>query len=85
MIYRESGNGFLEREALRLNRRLQPFRRAQLRAPGRMRQSMAEHEAILTALENGAPEAASETLRSHVSVQGGTFHQLVAQLRKIKA
>ncbi|WP_428688596.1 GntR family transcriptional regulator, partial [Roseibium sp.] len=41
ILYRQSGNGFLEQECLRLQRRLQPFRRIQLRVRGRMKQSMA--------------------------------------------
>ena len=36
IIYRESGNGFLESETSALHRRLQPFRRQQLRLRGRM-------------------------------------------------
>jgi DNA-binding GntR family transcriptional regulator len=54
ILYRQSGNGFLEQECLRLHRRLRPFRRIQLRLRGRLRQSMAEHEAIVAALEAGA-------------------------------
>lgn len=37
-IYRESGNSFLEQEALKLQKRLRPFRRQQLRFRGRMKQ-----------------------------------------------
>jgi DNA-binding GntR family transcriptional regulator len=51
ILYRQSGNGFLEQECLRLHKRLKPFRRMQLRLRGRLRQSMAEHEAIVAALE----------------------------------
>ncbi len=43
LLYAASGNGFLAAEALRLQKRLQPFRRLQLRLRGRMAQSMAEH------------------------------------------
>ena len=60
MIYHQAGNGFLEQEALRLHRRLKPFRRLQLRLRGRMAQSMAEHEAIVDALRAGQSESAAE-------------------------
>jgi len=80
-IYRESGNGFLAREAARLHRRLQPFRRMQLQLRGRMGQSMAEHEAIVAALAKGDRDGAEEALRRHVSVQGERFHDLMAGLR----
>jgi DNA-binding GntR family transcriptional regulator len=82
IIYRESGNSFLEAETVSLHRRLQPFRRQQLRLRGRMAQSMAEHEAILLALELGNPEEAAHALRDHVAIQGEKFHNLVATLKK---
>ncbi len=82
IIYGQSGNGFLEQESRRLHRRLQPFRRLQLRLRGRMAQSMAEHESIVDALEAGDTARAAATLRSHVAVQGEKFHHLVASLRR---
>ena len=81
VIYRESGNAFLAREAGRLHRRLQPFRRMQLRLRGRMAQSMAEHEAIVSALAAGDADRAGAALRGHVAVQGERFHDLMAGLR----
>lgn len=75
-IYRESGNPFLEEETLRLHRRLKPFRRQQLRLRDRLTQSMAEHEAIVTALEAGDATLAASRLREHVAVQGEKFHDL---------
>ncbi|NNE88911.1 MAG: GntR family transcriptional regulator [Silicimonas sp.] len=80
-IYREAGNPFLEDECLRLQRRLQPFRRLQLRLRGRLKQSMAEHEDIVRALEDGNATAAADCLRSHVAVQGEKFHLLVSDQR----
>lgn len=81
IIYRQSGNGFLEQECLRLHRRLQPFRRTQLRLRGRLKQSMAEHEAIVAALEAADGEAAATAIRAHVAVQGDKFHRLMASLK----
>lgn len=81
-IYREAGNTFLEQEALRLHRRLKPFRRMQLRVRGRMAQSMAEHEAVVAALREGASERAAEVLRGHVAIQGEKFHRLLSGLRR---
>ena len=70
-----------EAEALRLHRRLKPFRRVQLRWRGRMAQSMAEHETVVAALRSGDAATAADTLRDHVAVQGEKFHQLMASLR----
>lgn len=81
ILYRQSGNRFLEQECLRLHRRLQPFRRLQLRLRGRMRQSMGEHEAIVNALEAGDGNRASAVIRDHVAVQGEKFHHLIANLK----
>ncbi|SEL62890.1 transcriptional regulator, GntR family [Roseovarius azorensis] len=82
VIYHEAGNAFLEQEALRLHRRLKPFRRLQLRFRGRMAQSMAEHETIVAALRAGEAERAAEALRGHVAIQGEKFHLLMASLRR---
>jgi len=78
LLYQASGNGFLTGEANRLHKRLQPFRRLQLRVRGRMVQSMDEHKAILLALEAGDAETTGRLLRDHVSIQGEKFHDLMA-------
>jgi len=81
ILYRQSGNAYLEQECRRLHRRLTPFRRLQLRLRGRLAQSMAEHEAVVAALEKSDAEAASNAIRAHVAVQGEKFHNLMAGLR----
>lgn len=81
LIYHQCGNSYVEQEALRLHRRLKPYRRLQLRVRGRMKQSMAEHEAIVEALANGEPEKAARTTRDHVAIQGEKFHSLMASLK----
>lgn len=81
-IYRGATNSFLQNEALRLQNRLKPYRRVQLRFRGRMSQSLAEHEAIIGAIRAGDRESASNALRSHVTVQGEKFQQLMAGLKK---
>lgn len=81
LIYRYSGNSFLEKEAARLHKRLQAFRRIQLRARGRMEQSMAEHRAVVAALEAADEEATALAIRDHVSVQGEKFNDLMASYK----
>lgn len=82
ILYRESGNSFLQQECLRLHRRLKPFRRRQLRLRGRLKQSMGEHEEIVRALEDGDGDRAANSVRQHVAVQGEKFHHLMASLKK---
>lgn len=81
IIYRGATNGYLEKQALRLQNRLKPYRKIQLRFRGRMSQSMAEHEAIVAALQEADADRASAALRSHVAVQGEKFQQLIASLK----
>lgn len=80
-IYTQSGNSYLAGQALRLHRRLKPFRRLQLRLRGRMAQSMAEHETIVAALKASDDVGAARTLREHVGIQGEKFRHLMTELR----
>jgi DNA-binding GntR family transcriptional regulator len=82
LIYAQSGNGFLEREAIRLHRRLKPFRRTQLHLRGRIAQSMQEHREIVAALREGEAERTAALLRDHVAIQGEKFRHLMAGLRE---
>ena len=82
IIYRGAANSFLEKQALRLQKRLKDYRRVQLKFRGRMVQSMSEHSQILNALENGDAEQAATVLRRHIAVQGEKFHQLIASLER---
>ncbi|MCY0093750.1 GntR family transcriptional regulator [Hoeflea ulvae] len=85
LIYEASGNRFLAREAARLHKRLKPYRRLQLRANGRMPQSMREHRAVFSALKNSDSKAAAATLRLHVAIQGERFNDLMASYRQMAA
>lgn len=80
-IYHGATNSYLQSEALRLQGRLKPYRRVQLRFRGRMAQSLTEHEEIIQALKSGDSELAAKLLRAHVTVQGEKFQQLIAGLK----
>ena len=80
IIYQQSGNAFLEQETRKLQQRLQPFRRIQLRYRGRLTQSLNEHAVIVQALADGDAERAESALRDHVAVQGEKFRRLMASL-----
>lgn len=77
ILYEASGNGFLQSQALLLQKRLQTFRRLQLRVRDRIRQSLDEHRKILAAIEAGDDSGAAEALREHVTVQGEKFFDLM--------
>jgi DNA-binding GntR family transcriptional regulator len=84
VIYEGSHNGFLTEQAKLLHRRLQPYRRLQLRVRNRVVDSYREHEEIVRALLAGDGERAAAALRAHVVVQGDRFADLVASLPLMK-
>lgn len=84
-IYAASHNGFLAEQADALHRRLRPYRRLQLRVRNRMQTSYSEHQAVVDAILAGDGERAAEALRSHVTVQGERFADLVASLALLKS
>lgn len=84
IIYDSCGNSYLQQQAHHLRRVLQPYRRLQLRAPDRMRRSLAEHRAIVNAISAGAGETAENTARDHVLVQVKEFSQLVRTWTRLR-
>lgn len=84
-IYAATGNRFLEAEAARLQAVLQPYRRRQLGAPGRMLRSLEEHRAVYAAILSGDAAAARAAMHDHVLVQGERFRDLIAMLGAMKA
>jgi DNA-binding GntR family transcriptional regulator len=83
-IYEGSHNGFLAEQSKTLHRRLQAYRRLQLRVRNRMATSFKEHGEISAALEAGDGDLAAQLLRRHVAVQGERFADLVSSLRSLK-
>jgi len=79
-IYAASHSGYLAEQCTALHRRLQPYRRLQLRVRNRMATSFAEHGAVVDAILAGEAEQARLLLRQHVGIQGERFSDLVATL-----
>ncbi|AZG09093.1 GntR family transcriptional regulator [Pigmentiphaga sp. H8] len=84
-IYGLGCNGFLNEEAIKLHRRLGPYRRLQLRVRDRIATSYDEHEGIVEALLAGDAGLAAERARDHVVVQGQRFADLMASLSRQSA
>jgi DNA-binding GntR family transcriptional regulator len=80
VIYRSCRNAFLAEQAGALRRRLQAYRRMQLRFPKRIRDSFDEHQAIVDAIISGDESMAEERLRNHVLIQGERFTDFVAMI-----
>jgi DNA-binding GntR family transcriptional regulator len=83
-IYEGSHNGFLAEQSKILHRRLQPYRRLQLRVRNRMATSYREHGEIAAAIKAGKGDDAADLLRHHVIVQGERFADLVSSLHTLK-
>ena len=66
-IYRASGNETLPELIEQTKLRLARLQLRTILIPGRGERSLAEHEAILAALEAGDPDAAERALRTHMS------------------
>jgi DNA-binding GntR family transcriptional regulator len=79
-IYAGCRNRFLAEQTRTLRNRLAPYRRLQLRRVDRVNESFGEHEAVLAAILDGDAEGADRLLQSHVTVQGGSFADFVANL-----
>jgi DNA-binding GntR family transcriptional regulator len=84
-IYGSSHNAFLAEQARALHRRLQPYRRLQLRVRNRLATSYREHCEVMEALAAGDGERAANGLRAHVIIQGERFTDLVASMRALRA
>jgi DNA-binding GntR family transcriptional regulator len=79
-LYAAAQNGFAAEQATALQKRLAFYRRLQLRVRNRLAASLAEHEAIVTAVFAGDEERAAREVRSHVTIQGERFSDLLAGL-----
>lgn len=79
-IYAASHSGFLAEQCTALHRRLQPYRRLQLRVRNRVATSFAEHGTIVEAILGGDADLARTLLRQHVNIQGERFSDLVATM-----
>ena len=85
VLYHASGNSYLAEEASKLHKRLQPFRRLQLRVRGRLAQSMREHREVQDAVTKGDAARAAQALHGHIAIQGEHLNDLMANFAKHRA
>ena len=72
-----ANNSFLAEQATSLRRRLQPYRRMQLRVPKRVHDSFDEHKEIVEAILAGASGAVAQTARHDPGRAVHGFHGTV--------
>lgn len=75
-IYQGTHNAYLAEISLATRQRVQPFRRAQFGALGRLTASHAEHGAIVEAILRGDREAAEQGMKRHIGLVEGAYHKL---------
>lgn len=80
LICQGAHNAYLAEDVQRLRRRLQPYRRLQLRVGGRLEASFAEHTLITEEIIAGNSDAAADAMRQHISVQGDRFGEWLATI-----
>lgn len=77
-IYAASNNGFLEETTRALRNRVAPYRRYVTYQPGRMIDTMREHEAVMAAIRAGDGDGADRLMRDHVNLLGGSFADFIS-------
>lgn len=75
-IYEGAHNSYLSEITISTRQRLQPFRRAQFGARGRLAQSHAEHGLIVEAILRGDRGEAEAAMRQHIAIVGDAYERL---------
>lgn len=75
-IYDGAHNPYLSKLTRSTRQRLQPFRRAQFGAWGRLAKSHAEHELIVEAILRGDRDAAEHAMRKHIAIVGDEVQRM---------
>lgn len=79
-IYAASSNQFLEEMTRSLRNRVSPYRRYVTYQPGRMVDSIPEHEQVLDAIRKGDGETADRLMRDHVNILGDRFADFISSM-----
>ena len=79
-IYRAASNQFLENSTRALRNRVAPYRRYVTYQPGRMTETIPEHERVLDAIRRGDAEGAHHLMRDHINLLGDGFADFVSSM-----
>jgi DNA-binding GntR family transcriptional regulator len=82
LIYRGTGNEYLEANIKDMRSRLRLYRRYPFQRPDRIRQSFEDHGQIVDAIMKGDGDAASRIMEEHMTTGGRVFADLVAAMRQ---
>lgn len=79
-IYEASQNAFLMEQTQAIRGRVAPYRRYVTLQPGRMAESIGEHDAVIRAIRDGDEAAAHDATRDHVLLLSDNFSDFIAAL-----
>jgi len=79
-IYAASSNQFLDEMTRSLRNRVAPYRRYVTYQPGRMVDSIAEHEQVLDAIRKGEGDTADRLMRDHVNILGDRVADFISSI-----
>ncbi len=77
-IYDASCNGFLAEQTRILRNRVAAYRRRMSLMPGRVHQTLAQHQAIIDAIRTQDAELAYKAMRDHVNLAGDDLMDFIA-------
>jgi DNA-binding GntR family transcriptional regulator len=79
-IYQATHNAYLAEITTETRTRVQPFRRAQFGALGRIAKSHAEHEAVVAAILRGDRATAAAAMRAHIFIVRDAYGRFLEEL-----
>lgn len=79
-VYDAAQNGFLAEQTRALRNRVAPYRRHVTFLPGRIAATIAEHAAVMQAIQAGEDDTAHRAMRDHVNLLGDDLRDFIAAL-----
>lgn len=79
LILEGTQNRLLDDQMRKIRALIAPYRRYVTSRPGRMKDSVKEHEAVMQAIINGEPAAAAAQMRNHVNLLGDSLSDFLHQ------
>lgn len=79
-VYEASQNAFLWEQTQAIRGRVAPYRRYVTLQPGRMQESIVEHDVVIQAIRDGDEAAAHDAMRDHVLLLSTNFSDFIAAL-----
>ncbi|MBB6254567.1 GntR family transcriptional regulator [Nitrospirillum iridis] len=78
-LYHATHNSFMAEQAMAVRKRLNAFRRTQLRQGDRIARSREEHDSVMAAIAEGDGETAARRMRAHMLNAATALEQYIAE------